>query len=37
MRSTDFPFAVMPQGYAVRRFDKGGPAFAVRIRMKRHR
>jgi hypothetical protein len=30
MRSTDFPFAVMPQDYAVRRFDKGGPAFAVK-------
>jgi hypothetical protein len=27
MRSTDFPFAVMPQ-----RFDKGGPSFADRAR-----
>ena len=32
MRSTDFPFAVMPQGYAPRRFDKGGPSFADRAR-----
>jgi hypothetical protein len=32
MRSTDFPFAVTPQGYAVRRFDKGGPSFADRAR-----
>ena len=32
MRSTDFPFAVMPQGYAVRRFEKGGPSFADRAR-----
>jgi hypothetical protein len=34
MRSSNFPFAVMPQGYAVRRFDKGGPAFAVKKKKK---
>ena len=32
MCSTDFPFAVMPQGYAVRRFNEGGPSFADRAR-----
>jgi hypothetical protein len=30
MRSTDFPFAVMPQKYAVRRYDQGGVVNALR-------